>query len=73
MENTGGRVAVIGAGASGCMAAIAAAHAGCSVTLFEKNEKIAKKIYATGNGRCNLTNLYLDEFCYHTHDSRNEV
>ncbi len=73
MENTGGRVAVIGAGASGCMAAIAAAHAGCSVTLFEKNEKIAKKIYATGNGRCNLTNLFLDGSCYHTHDSGNEI
>ena len=73
MENTGGRVAVIGAGASGCMAAIAAAHAGCSVILFEKNEKIAKKIYATGNGRCNLTNLFLDGSCYHTHDSGNEI
>ena len=73
MENSGGRVAVIGAGASGCMAAIAAAQAGCSVTLFEKNEKIAKKIYATGNGRCNLTNLFLDESCYHTHDSKNEI
>ena len=73
MENTGGRVAVIGAGASGCMAAIAAAQAGCSVTLFEKNEKIARKIYATGNGRCNLTNFFLDESCYHTHDSQNEI
>ena len=73
MENTVGRIAVIGAGASGCIAAIAAAHAGCSVTLFDKNEKIAKKIYATGNGRCNLTNLYLDGSCYHTHDSRSEV
>lgn len=73
MENTVGRIAVIGAGASGCMAAIAAARAGCSVSLFDKNEKIARKIYATGNGRCNLTNLYLDGSCYHTHDSRSEI
>ena len=57
---------MIGGGASGCMAAIAAASAGCCVFLFEKNEKLAKKIYATGNGRCNLTNLYQDPSCYHT-------
>lgn len=60
------RIAVIGAGASGCMAAIAAAQKGCLVRVFEKNEKIAKKIYATGNGRCNLTNLSLDSTCYKT-------
>ena len=73
MENTGGRIAVIGGGASGCMAAIAAARAGCSVTVFEKNEKIAKKIYATGNGRCNLTNLFLDSSCYHTRQGKEET
>ena len=60
------RIAVIGGGASGCMAAIAAAQKGCLVRVFEKNEKIAKKIYATGNGRCNLTNLSLDSTCYKT-------
>lgn len=58
------RVAVIGGGASGCMAAIAAARAGAFVTLFEKNEKPAKKIYATGNGRCNLTNRKMDASFY---------
>ena len=70
MENASSRIAVIGGGASGCMAAIAAAQAGCRVTIFEKNEKIGKKIYATGNGRCNLTNLFLDSSCYHTRENR---
>lgn len=50
------RVAVIGAGAAGCMAAIAAAESGAEVSLLDGNEKVAKKIYATGNGRCNMTN-----------------
>ena len=49
-------VAVIGGGAAGMMAAIAAAENGASVTLYEKNEKLGKKIYITGKGRCNLTN-----------------
>ena len=70
MENASSRIAVIGGGASGCMAAIAAAQAGCRVTIFEKNEKIGKKIYATGNGRCNLTNLFLDSSCYHTQEKQ---
>lgn len=50
------RVAVIGAGASGLMAAYAAASGGAAVTVFEKNEKAGKKIYITGKGRCNVTN-----------------
>lgn len=50
------KVAVIGAGASGLMAAYAAAANGNDVTVFEKNEKCGKKIYITGKGRCNLTN-----------------
>jgi hypothetical protein len=70
MENASSRIAVIGGGASGCMAAIAAAQAGCRVTIIEKNEKIGKKIYATGNGRCNLTNLFLDSSCYHTQEKQ---
>lgn len=51
-----GRVIVIGGGAAGMMAAIAASDAGDSVTLYEKNEKLGKKIYITGKGRCNVTN-----------------
>lgn len=50
------KVAVVGAGASGLMAAYAAAANGNDVTVFEKNEKSGKKIYITGKGRCNLTN-----------------
>ena len=49
-------VIVIGAGASGLMAAAAAAEKGSRVTVIEKNEKAGKKIYITGKGRCNLTN-----------------
>lgn len=51
------KVAVIGAGPSGMMAAIAAAEEGARVTLYEKNEKCGKKLYITGKGRCNLTNI----------------
>lgn len=51
------KVAVIGGGAAGCMAACAAAGNGAQVTVFERQDKCARKIYATGNGRCNLTNL----------------
>ncbi|MDO4168479.1 MAG: NAD(P)/FAD-dependent oxidoreductase [Lachnospiraceae bacterium] len=50
------RIAVIGGGAAGMMAAIWAARSGAKVTLFEKNEKLGKKIYITGKGRCNVTN-----------------
>ena len=50
------KVLVIGAGAAGMMAAIAAADAGARVILAEKNEKTGKKIYITGKGRCNITN-----------------
>lgn len=49
-------VLVIGAGASGMMAAYAAAQAGASVRCLEKNEKCGRKIYISGKGRCNLTN-----------------
>ena len=50
------KVAVIGGGAAGMMAAIRALETGAKVTLYEKNEKLGKKIYITGKGRCNLTN-----------------
>lgn len=50
------KVIVIGGGAAGMMAACAAAKAGTEVTLYEKNEKLGKKIFITGKGRCNLTN-----------------
>ncbi len=49
-------VAVIGAGAAGMMAAIYAAAAGAEVLLFEKNDRLGKKLRITGKGRCNVTN-----------------
>ncbi len=49
-------MAVIGGGAAGMMAAVTAAGAGARVTLLERNEKLGKKVYITGKGRCNLTN-----------------
>ncbi len=50
------QVIVIGGGAAGMLAAYAAAKKGHQVTLLEKNEKLGKKIYITGKGRCNITN-----------------
>ena len=50
------RVIVIGGGPSGMMAAYGAAEKGHDVTLLEQNEKLGKKLYITGKGRCNLTN-----------------
>ena len=56
-------VLIIGGGAAGMMAAIFAARTGASVTLLERNEKLGKKVYITGKGRCNVTNdCTLDEF-----------
>ncbi len=57
------KVIVIGGGAGGMMAAIYAARAGADVTLLERNEKLGKKVYITGKGRCNVTNdCTVDEF-----------
>ena len=50
------KVVIIGGGAAGMMAAIAAADSGAKVTIFEKNEKLGKKLFITGKGRCNVTN-----------------
>ncbi len=50
------KVIVVGGGPAGMFAAIAAAENGHTVTLLEKNEKLGKKLYITGKGRCNITN-----------------
>lgn len=55
---------VVGGGAAGLMAAVHAAEAGASVTLLEHNERTGRKICVTGNGRCNLTNLCVNEDSY---------
>ena len=57
-------VIVLGGGACGMMAAIAAKEQGAKVCLLEKNPVLGKKILATGNGRCNFTNEYQDMKCY---------
>lgn len=56
MTKEGYDLVVIGGGASGMMAAITAAKAGCAVLVLEQKDKLCKKIYATGNGKCNFTN-----------------
>ena len=50
------KIAVIGGGPAGMMAAYEAAVSGAGVTLFEHNEKLGKKLFITGKGRCNVTN-----------------
>lgn len=59
-------IAVIGGGASGIMAAIQGAVKGAKVTIYEKNDRIGKKILATGNGKCNFSNTRMDESCYYS-------
>lgn len=58
------QVIVVGAGASGLMAAIQAARNGAAVTVLEQNDRPGRKICATGNGRCNMTNLGQAEDTY---------
>ena len=58
-------IAIIGAGPSGIMAAISARQNGASVILIEKNDAIGRKILATGNGRCNITNKLTAVKNYH--------
>lgn len=49
-------ILIAGGGAAGMAAAVFAAEKGCQVHLFEKNEKLGKKLFITGKGRCNFTN-----------------
>ena len=63
-------VAIIGGGASGLMAACFAAGKGTRVTVFEKQKKTGRKLLATGNGRCNITNSSIDPDRYHGRNPR---
>lgn len=60
------KVCIVGGGAAGMIAAIMAARNHAAVTILEHNEKIGKKLLATGNGRCNLTNEKQEKMCYHS-------
>ena len=60
------KIGIIGGGASGMAAAIAAADCGADVTILEQNDRVGKKILATGNGKCNLSNLDMSEQYYHS-------
>lgn len=64
------KVLVVGGGASGMMAAISAKNHGAEVTILERNNRVGKKILATGNGRCNYTNINLSINNYHGKNSR---
>lgn len=58
------RIVIIGGGAAGLTAAITAARCGAQVTVIEHMDRIGKKILSTGNGRCNMTNRYMEPECY---------
>ena len=58
-------VVVVGAGASGLLCGGLLAGQGISVTILEKNNRVGRKLSATGNGRCNFTNLHMSRDCYY--------
>lgn len=62
------RIIVVGGGAAGMMAAIVAANNGVEVIILERNDRVGKKLLATGNGRCNYTNVHLTINNYHGND-----
>ena len=55
---------IIGGGAAGLSAAIAAAERGACVLILEHKDRIGKKLLSTGNGRCNYTNAAMSEHCF---------
>ena len=59
------KVLIVGGGAAGMMAAISARNQGAEVVILERNNRVGKKILATGNGRCNYTNVNLSISNYH--------
>ncbi len=69
-ETNNGTIAIIGGGAAGLMAAYAASRNGNRVLLYERQARVGRKLLATGNGRCNLTNLNADVTRYHGENPR---
>lgn len=71
-QNKQYKIAIIGAGASGLLASIFLAKQNHQVTIYEKNNKVGKKLLATGNGRCNVTNenISLNNFYSHSNISQ---
>ena len=64
------RIGIIGGGASGMAAALAAAeNPNAEIILMERQARLGRKLQATGNGRCNLTNLHAAEGGYHGDDA----
>lgn len=64
------RIAIVGGGAAGLVAAITAVRQGAHVILLEHKDRVGKKILATGNGRCNYTNAKMDPSCFYAGDQR---
>lgn len=64
------RIIIVGAGASGMMAAIVARRAGADVIVLEQNEEVGKKILATGNGKCNFSNICQEPLCYRSNEPK---
>ncbi len=62
---TSKKILIVGGGASGLVAAISAARKGAEVVLIESQNRVGKKILATGNGRCNLSNITANRIHYH--------
>jgi len=60
------KIVIVGAGASGLLASIVLSKKGYKVVLIEKEKKLAKKLRATGNGRCNITNLKINNYNFHS-------
>ena len=59
------KIAIIGGGAAGMMAAVQAAEAGACADLYERNDRVGKKLLATGNGRCNFSNRDMNRDAYY--------
>ena len=60
------KIGIIGGGASGMIAAVVAARNGADVVIIERMDRVGKKLLATGNGRCNYTNIFVSPDRYHS-------